>query len=206
MRGLALVAAVVIVGMLGVAGYFAFFNAPEDRFAECRAGQIATGPASMGGPLSLVSETGDAVTDKEMFTKPTLLYFGYTFCPDVCPLDNMRNADAQRILEERGYDIATAFISVDPERDNPEFLRDFTNFFHDDMIGYTGTPEQVKAASQAYKTYYRKRDDGDPEYYLIDHSTFTYLVFPDDGFVDFFRRDETPEQMADRVACFLNKL
>ena len=72
------------------------------------------------------------------------------------------------------------------------------------MIGLTGTQEQVKAASKAYKTYYKVQDPTQ-EYYLIDHSTFTYLVFPDDGFVDFFRRDETPEQMADRVACFVDK-
>lgn len=206
MRGLAIAAAAVVVFLLGVGTYYAFFNAPDDKFAQCRGGQVATGAASIGGPLSLVSETGAAVTDAEMFTKPTLLYFGYTYCPDVCPLDNMRNADVQVILEQKGYDIATAFVSVDPERDTPELLRDFTDSFHDDMIGYTGTPEQVKAASQTYKTYYRKREDGDPEYYLIDHSTFTYLVFPEVGFVDFFRRDETPAQMAERVACFIDRM
>lgn len=206
MRGLAFGAAVAVVGLLGIGLYVAVFNTPDDKFAECRAGSVATGAASIGGPLSLVSETGEQVTDADMFQKPTLLYFGYTYCPDVCPLDNMRNADAQVLLTEQGYDVATAFISVDPERDTPEFLRDFTDTFHPDMIGYTGTPEQIKAASQAYKTYYRKRVDGDPEYYLIDHSTFTYLVFPGVGFVDFFRRDETPAQMADRVACFIDRM
>ena len=71
------------------------------------------------------------------------------------------------------------------------------------MIGLTGSPEQIKAASQAYKTYY-KAQEGDDDYYLVDHTTMTYLVLPEHGFVDFFRRDVTPEQMADRVACFMD--
>lgn len=71
------------------------------------------------------------------------------------------------------------------------------------MIGLSGSPEQVKAASQAYKTYY-KIQDPEQEFYLIDHSTFTYFVMPEVGFVDFFKRDETPEQMAQRVQCFMD--
>lgn len=117
--------------------------------------------------------------------------------------DSMRNADAQRILEERGYDAQTAFITVDPERDDVETVAEFTDLFHEDMIGLTGTIEQVKAASQAYKTYFKKQN-GDPEYYLVDHSTFSYLVLPEVGFVEFFRREDTPEGMADRVACFID--
>ncbi len=72
------------------------------------------------------------------------------------------------------------------------------------MVGLTGTPEQVKAASKAYKTYYKAQDKSD-EYYLVDHSTFTYFVTPQDGFLEFFKRDDTAEQMADRVACFLDQ-
>jgi protein SCO1/2 len=151
-----------------------------------------------------VDETGKTVTDKDVITKPSLVYFGYTFCPDVCPLDNARNADAVDILEEKGFEVTPVFISVDPERDTPEVVRDFTDNLHPRMIGLTGSAEQVKAASLAYKTYFKKQDSGD-EFYLMDHSTFTYLVLPDKGFVDFFQRDDTAEQMAERVGCFLDK-
>jgi protein SCO1/2 len=202
-KTIAISAGVVLVAVIGAGAWFKMQSTGDDAFAQCRAAAVSGGTAAIGGPFELVNEDGVTVTDQDVFTKPTILYFGYTFCPDVCPLDNMRNADALRLLEERGYDAQTAFISIDPERDTPEVMKEFTSLFHEDMIGLTGTPEQVKAASTAYKTYYKKQD-GDPEYYLVDHSTFTYLVFPEIGFVDFFKRDDTPEQMADRVACFID--
>ncbi|MDO6456885.1 SCO family protein [Celeribacter halophilus] len=202
-KTIAISAGVVLVAVIGAGAWYATQSTGDDAFAQCRAAAVSGGTAAIGGPFELVNEDGVTVTDQDVFTKPTILYFGYTFCPDVCPLDNMRNADALRLLEERGYDAQTAFISIDPERDTPEVMKEFTSLFHEDMIGLTGTPEQVKAASTAYKTYYKKQD-GDPEYYLVDHSTFTYLVFPEIGFVDFFKRDDTPEQMADRVACFID--
>ncbi|WP_417245336.1 SCO family protein [Celeribacter sp.] len=202
-KTIAISAGVVFVALIGTGAWYVTRSSGDDAFAQCRTAAVSGGTAAIGGPFELVNEDGVTVTDQDVFTKPTILYFGYTFCPDVCPLDNMRNADALRLLEERGYDAQTAFISIDPERDTPEVMKEFTSLFHEDMIGLTGTPEQVKVASSAYKTYYKKQD-GDPEYYLVDHSTFTYLVFPEVGFVDFFKRDDTPEQMADRVACFID--
>nr|WP_319248757.1 SCO family protein [uncultured Celeribacter sp.] len=203
-KSFAIVAGVSLIVAIGAMGWYATRPASGDAFAQCRGSAVSGGAGAIGGPFELVREDGQTVTDKEVFTKPTILYFGYTFCPDVCPLDNMRNADAERILDARGYDMQTAFISIDPERDTPDVVREFTDLFHENMIGLTGSPEQVRAASQAYKTYYKKQEEGDPEYYLVDHSTFTYLVFPEIGFVDFFKRDDTPEEMADRVACFMD--
>ncbi|MFC2970010.1 SCO family protein [Acidimangrovimonas pyrenivorans] len=203
-RVYAIAAAIVIAGVLGFTGYKAMYGTSSDPFAECRTGKIAGGAGAIGGPFTLVDEDGKTVTDKDVITKPSLIYFGYTFCPDVCPLDNARNAEAVDILDKRGYDVTPIFISIDPKRDTPAVMRDFTENMSPKMIGLTGTPEQVKAASRAYKTYYKVQDPSQ-EYYLIDHSTFTYLVFPKIGFVDFFKRDETPKEMADRVACFIDK-
>ncbi|MDA0722432.1 MAG: SCO family protein, partial [Proteobacteria bacterium] len=119
--------------------------------------------------------------------------------------DSMRNAIAADILADQGVDISTVFISVDPARDTLQVVGDFTDNFHEDMIGLTGSPDQVRAASQAYKTYYRAVE-GDPEYYLVDHSTQTYLMFPDTGFATFFRRDTPAEQVAEITACFAGQL
>jgi len=203
-RIFAVAAVFAIAALLGMTWWLG--RAPQDEFSACRATKVGTGASSIGGPFTLVDETGKTVTDADVMTKPTLLYFGYTFCPDVCPLDNARNAEALDLLQGRGYDAQMAFISIDPERDTPEQLAEFTDYLHPDMIGLTGTPAQVKAASQAYKTYYRKQETepGDEEYYLVDHSTFTYLVLPDRGFVEFFKRNDTPEEMADRAACFID--
>ncbi|WP_424972135.1 SCO family protein [Dinoroseobacter sp. S76] len=192
----------LVTALIGGTVYMAFFNSPDDPLAQCRGGVVATGSASIGGPFELVSETGETVTDAEVITKPSLIYFGYTFCPDVCPLDVARNAEAVDLLQERGIDVQPVFISIDPERDTPDVVEYFTDAMHPDMLGLTGSAEQVAAASKAYKTYYRKQE-GDPEYYLVDHSTFTYLMMPESGFADFFRREASPTQMAERVACFV---
>lgn len=197
----ATLAAAVVVGLVGGSALYVYLGTSNDRFAECRSGQVGGG--SIGGPFTLIDGSGKTVTDAEVLTKPSLVYFGYTFCPDVCPLDNQRNAEAVDILEEQGFDVNPVFISIDPERDIPEVIADFAENLHPKMIGLTGTPEQVKAASQAYKTYYKKQE-GDDEFYLMDHSTFTYLMLPGVGFADFFKREETADQMAQRVACFVS--
>lgn len=190
----------LVVAMLGGTMAYVLLNrGGEDEYASCRASAVAGG--DIGGPFELVSETGVTVTDTDVITAPTLVYFGYTFCPDVCPLDSARNAEALDLLDAQGVDANALFISVDPERDTPEVVAEFTEVMHPKMLGLTGSPEQVKAASQAYKTYYKKQP-GDPEYYLVDHSTFTYLVLPEKGFVEFFRRETTPEQIAETVACY----
>jgi protein SCO1/2 len=185
--------------------WFATRGGDDDQFAQCRASQIAGGTDSIGGPFELINASGETVTDKDVITEPSILYFGYTFCPDVCPLDTARNAEAVDLLAERGLSVTPVFISVDPERDTPEVVGDFAENLHERMIGLTGTPEQVKAASSAYRTYYKAQDSGD-EFYLVDHSTFSYLVLPEQGFVEFFRRETSPEEMADAVACFIDKV
>lgn len=198
----AALAAASVVGLLAGTALYVFLAQDDDVFAQCRGGQVGGG--DIGGPFSLVDPTGTTVTDAEVLTKPSLIYFGYTFCPDVCPLDAARNAEAVDILEEQGFDVTPVFITVDPERDTPQVMGEFAANLHPKMVGLTGSPEQVRAASQAYKTFYRKQEGGDPDYYLVDHSTFTYLTLPGVGFVDFFRRDDTADQMAERVACFVS--
>ena len=201
-RTYALAAAGAVVVTLG--GIFAYTEIwpriSGDPYVQCRGGAVA---GDIGGPFELVSETGETVTDADVITAPTLLYFGYTFCPDVCPLDTMRNAQAIDILDERGIAANTAFITIDPARDTPEVVDLYTDNSHDRMIGLTGSPEQVDAVSKAYRTYYRKVEDGaEDDYYLMDHSTFSYIVLPEVGFVDFVRREDTPEDVAERMACF----
>ncbi|WP_417242168.1 SCO family protein [Celeribacter sp.] len=203
-RTIAITSAAILAVLIGAPVLFGkMTSGPDDMFAQCRASAVSGGASTIGGPFELVRDDGVTVTDADVFTKPTLLYFGYTFCPDVCPLDNMRNADALRLLDERGYDAQAAFISIDPERDTVEVVNEFSDLFHENMIGLTGSLEQVKAASLAYKTYFKKQD-GDPEYYLVDHSTFAYLVFPEIGFVEFFKREDEAAEVADRTACFID--
>lgn len=193
-------ATLIAIAALGFMGWKAFLDRSDDAFAQCRQGQVAGG--DIGGPFTLVNTAGQTVTDVDVLTKPSLVYFGYTFCPDVCPFDMARNVEAVDILAERGIEVTPVFISIDPERDTPEALADYATNLHPGLVALTGSTEQVKAASQAYKTFFRKQDTED-EYYLVDHSTFTYLMLPDTGFVDFFKREITSDLMADSVGCFL---
>lgn len=175
----------------------------DDAFGPCRAG-VVSGGADIGGPFSLISETGEAVSDAQVLDRPALVYFGFTFCPDVCPLDTARNAEATDLLAGMGYDVRPVFISVDPDRDTPEVLAEYTSYIHENMLGLTGSPEQIAAAAAAYRVYYRKQD-GDDEFYLVDHSTFTYLMLPGHGFAEFFPRNESADDVARRAACFLDR-
>ncbi|MBV2359511.1 SCO family protein [Thalassococcus sp. CAU 1522] len=198
----AISAGVAVVALLGGV-YLAGFGGASDQFADCRTGAVAGGTTQIGGPFELLNAQGETVTDADVITGPSLIYFGYTFCPDVCPLDTYRNAEAVDLLEAQGHMVTPIFISIDPTRDTPQVVGEFAANLHDRMIGLTGSPEQVSAASKAYRTYY-KAHDAEDEFYLVDHSTFTYLVLPEHGFVEFFRREVSPQEMADRVACFVD--
>lgn len=203
-RLLAIFASLLVVAVLAGFAFLAVSSEPDDQFAQCRIGQVAGGTSQIGGPFTLVTETGAQVTEQDVIKEPTLIYFGYSFCPDVCPFDLSRNAMATDILLERNKPITPVFISIDPNRDTPQVVGEFAENLHERMIGLTGTPQQVKAASQAYRTYY-KAQPADDEFYLVDHSTFSYLVLPEHGFVEFFRREIQPEQMADTIQCFIDQ-
>lgn len=193
----------VLVAGVGAAVWMGQRETSDDIFAQCRTSAVAGGAADIGGPFTLVSETGETVTDADVITEPSLLYFGYTFCPDVCPLDTVRNAEAVAMLEEDGIMVQPVMISVDPERDTPEVMDDFTANIHPRFLGLTGTPEQTDAAARAYRVYYRINREGDDPYYLVDHSSFSYLVLPEHGFVEFFNRDVPPADIAAATACFV---
>ena len=143
-RTIAITAAGVVALGIGAAFLATTVLAPAQRLEACTQGRVAGG--AIGGPFTLIDEEGQTVTDADVIDGPTLIYFGYTFCPDVCPLDTVRSAEALDILVEEGRDVDFLFISVDPGRDTPEVLKEFTGDFHPNMIGLTGTEEQIAEA------------------------------------------------------------
>lgn len=198
-----LAASAAFVGL--AAGAFVVWRGPgDDPFAPCRRTAVA-GEAAIGGPFELSDPTGRRLTDSNVIDGPTLVYFGYSFCPDVCPLDLVRNAAAADVLADGGVDVGQVFITVDPERDTPEALGDFAGAIHPQLIGLTGTEAEVAAAADAYRVYYR-RGAGDDAFYTVDHSTFTYLMAPGNRLLEFFPSDRSPEQVADAVACYAARL
>jgi protein SCO1 len=197
-------AAALVCALMAGTAWFAFGTRSNDPYADCRTGVVSGGTGSIGGPFTLVDQTGATVTDQQVFTTPSLVYFGYTYCPDVCPVDNSRNAEAVDILEEQGFDVTPVFITVDPARDTAEVMAEYAANMHPRMIALTGTTDQTKAAVEAYRAYFKLPADVSGDY-TVDHSTFTYLVLPEKGFVEFFRREVTADQMATKVGCFVAK-
>lgn len=138
--------------------------------------------AAIGGPFELVNGNGETVTDKTFAGKPTLLFFGFTFCPDVCPTTLSELQGWMELLGDDAGKLNYAFVSVDPERDTPEVMRDYVGAFDDRITPLTGSREQVDAMVKAYRVYAKKvpLDDGD---YTMDHSAAVYLMNADNKFV-----------------------
>jgi len=193
-------AAVISAGIGGGAYYL--LDRPADIFEQCRS-TTTVANANIGGPFELVNQNGETVTEKDVIDDLTLIYFGYTFCPDVCPFDTARNAEAVDLLEQQGIMVKPVMITIDPARDTPEALADFSSYIHPRMVGLTGTDAQIKAAAEAYQVYYAKEQEPeDPEFYLMGHSVFTYLMHPDYGFLQFFGRAPRAKEVAKTVACY----
>ena len=190
---LALVA-VLLVG-IGAAALVLTLAEPDHQRAP---NAIAVEGADIGGPFELTAEDGRRVTSEELIDGPTLIYFGYTFCPDVCPVDVAVMAEATDLLAERGIEVTPVFITVDPARDDPEILELYTDAMHPDMVGLTGSADDIAEAAEAYKVYYAKAEGDDPDRYLMNHSSFTYLMTPD-GLAALFRRGATPQEIAEET-------
>lgn len=195
--------AIAITGLLAM--YLLPGRGGDDPFADCRSSVIAGGAGQIGGSFTLTDQNGSVVTDADVLKKPSLVYFGYTFCPDVCPVDTARNADTVDVLDGKGYDVTPVFISVDPRRDTPDVLKSFAENIHPRMIALTGTPDQIKAVAQKFKTVFSVPQNPADDNYLVDHMTMTYLMLPGHGFEEVYPRDMTPEGMAASVACYLDR-
>ncbi len=174
------------------------------RHDQRQAGGVATGvaPASIGGPFTLTAHDGRTVSDTDFQGKYRLVFFGYTFCPDICPTELQTIAQAMDQMGDSGADVQPLFITIDPARDTPPVLAEYVALFHPSIIGLTGTADQIAAVAKEYRVYYaRSQGEPDPTQYLMDHSTFSYLMAPDGSFVTVFAKDTTPEQMVEAIAA-----
>lgn len=178
------------------------------RHDQRQAAGIATNvaPASIGGPFTLTTHEGRVVTDKDFVGKYKLVFFGYTFCPDICPTELQTIAQAMDLMGDSGADVQPLFITIDPERDTPPVLADYVKLFHPSIVGLTGTAEQIAAVAKAYRVYYaRSQGEPDPTQYLMDHSTFAYLLAPDGSFVTVFAKGSMPEQMVEAINAYRSR-
>jgi cytochrome oxidase Cu insertion factor (SCO1/SenC/PrrC family) len=190
------IALVIIVGTLFVARSTAEEQIVVDRTAS--------------GPFLLIDHKGRPVTDRDFRGKFMLVFFGYTFCPDVCPIDLQIISKAVDALGEAGNRVQPIFITVDPKRDTVEVLARYVSHFHPRLLGLTGTPEQVAMAAQTYGVLYMTAldtmsdSDGAHAQYLVDHSALTYLLGPDGRFRAAFPHNTEPKKLAAGILKHLN--
>jgi cytochrome oxidase Cu insertion factor (SCO1/SenC/PrrC family) len=166
-------------------------------------GQQVTGKALIGGAFTLTDNSGKRVTDQDFHGKYTLVFFGFTSCPDICPAGLQLIAGALVKLGTKAQRITPIFISVDPQRDTPEKLAAYVKNFDPRLVGLTGTPEEIAAVAKAYKVYYAKVPSKErPDDYTMDHTSIIYVMDPKGEFVTHF----TPSTSVNDMAAKLDKI
>jgi len=172
--------------VLGVCAGLLLVPGALDRILP-KAGLASIGQATVGGPFSLVDQDGKRVTDQDFRGRYMLVFFGFTYCPDVCPSALQVISAALDKLGDKASRVTPVLITVDPERDTPEQLKSYVASFHPRLVGLTGTPQEIEAVARAYRAYYRKvKDERSTAGYTIDHTSIIYLMGPDGRFVSHF--------------------
>ncbi|KAK2078287.1 hypothetical protein QBZ16_004156 [Prototheca wickerhamii] len=185
------------------AGLYLWFQQQQDKkIVAAQKSTTVVGAAAIGGPFQLVDHRGSPFSDKDLLGRWTLLYFGFTQCPDICPEELEKIVEAKQLAEkETGTKLTTVFVSVDPERDTVAQVAEYVKEFDPEMIGLTGTLEQTNAAARAYRVYHSKT--GEDKDYLVDHSIITYLLDPQGNFVTFFGKNMTAPEVAKALVGFV---
>jgi len=172
-----------------------------------RSGQVVvSGKADIGGPYTLVNQNGETVTEATYLGKPQLIYFGFSFCPDICPMALQQMGAVQEQVDPEGDKLTYMFFSVDPERDTPESLTPYVtaNGFPKGLVGLTGTQEQVDAAKTEYRIYSAKVPDPESAAgYTVDHVSIIYLMDEQGELVDLFTHTSSIKDIVDPVKKYL---
>jgi protein SCO1/2 len=162
------------------------------------------GREPVGGPFALIDHTGTPRSEKDFRGKLMLVYFGFTYCPDLCPADLQSIGLALDQLGAVGDKVQPLFITVDPERDTAEHLKEYVSLFHPRLMGLTGDAAAIRAAADAYKVYYAKVPNERGDDYTVDHTAFIYLMGADGNYLGFFPPGTPPERIAETVRRYVS--
>jgi cytochrome oxidase Cu insertion factor (SCO1/SenC/PrrC family) len=159
-------------------------------------GVTSTGTALVGGPFTLVRQDGKRVTERDFLGKYMLVFFGYTYCPDVCPTELQVMTAALDMLGPEAESIQPVFVSIDPARDTPEVVKAYVENFGPRLVGLTGSPEEIAKAAKAYRVFYARSGNTGGDDYLMDHSSIIYLMGPKGEFVKHFTYTTDAKKLA----------
>ncbi len=200
---------IFLVGLLVLLGGAAAYllTAPATTVTRLPS-QAGSGTPEIGGAFELVDQSGATRTQVDFAGRHMLVYFGYTYCPDVCPTSLSIMSQALDLLEaETGSledRVVPVFVTVDPARDDVAAMAAYAEHFHPRLVALTGSDEQIAAAAKAYRVYYRKAEDPSASEYLMDHSSFIYLMGPDGTYVSHFAHNASPQEVAEGLKGLLD--
>lgn len=189
----------ILIG-ISIGGITTLYQIKNEKKSTNAPSIVAT---NFGGEFELTNHLGEAVTDKDFSNQYRLVYFGFTYCPAICPTELQKITVTLNELGDVGEKIKPIFITVDPERDTVDTMKGYVSLFHKNLVGLTGTSEQIKKAKDAYKIYAAKVKDDTMQEYTMDHSSFIYFMGPDDTLYYIFKIDDTVEDMVERIKKYL---
>lgn len=178
-------------------------QSPDEGLAARLMDDLMWNRGPIGGPFALIDHTGQPRTDTDFRGKLLLIYFGYTNCPDICPADLMQIGLAMNGLGPAGEAVQPLFITLDPERDTAARLADYVPLFHPRLIGLTGSAEEIRRVALVFKVYYAKYPPDSTDY-LVDHSSFVYLIDGAGNYIGFFPPGTTADRMIEMITPHLN--
>jgi len=197
-----------VLFVLSGIGLVLYFRTEKERIARERIREMSKGVGrpKVGGPLNLLDHNGKERKDEEFIGKFRLVYFGFTHCPDICPEELDKMAVMIDLVKKQDGDVLTPiFITCDPARDTPAVMKEYLAEFHPDLLGLTGTYDQIKQICKAYRVYFSTPPGLKPgQDYLVDHSIYFYLMDPEGDFVEALGRQHTPEQAAKVITSHIN--
>lgn len=191
-------------GVIAAAGTWALWPQPEEEpTAGALMDAVMWNKGPIGGPFALTDQDGRPRSDADFRGRLLLVYFGYTYCTDICPTDLQAISAAIDRLGPAGDAVQPLFITVDPENDTPETIKLYVALFHPRLVGLTGGAAQIKKVARAYKVYYAKNDEAKKSEPVVDHSGFVFLVGRQGEYLGFFPPGTPPERMIDGIRPYL---
>ncbi len=196
---------VSLITCIGLALTFLWVKTGDQKLADVPQQLIPVTQDTFAGPFTLTDTNGATATEKSWPDKYKLIYFGFTYCPAICPTELQKLAYALNTLGDKAAVIQPLFVTVDPERDNQAKMKEYVAMFHPNLVGLTGTPDEVKQALKSFKIYASKVQEPGMSDYTMDHSSFIYFIAPDGRLLRIYKSEDTAEVIATSVQQWLEQ-
>lgn len=192
--------AIFLTAALGSLAWFIHSLKPQAQMVELK----TIGAPQIGGDFEMIDQDGNAFTQEKLVGKHSLIFFGFTHCPDICPTGLTLLTDVKnRLTPDQQARLQTIFVTIDPERDTAPVLKQYLSHFDTEIVGLTGSKQQLKKMADAYLVYYARNPDSDPNFYLMDHSAYVYVMDENGNFITHFAHHEAAEKMAASISNIL---